>query len=189
MEKSIITQKIPSFSDPFRSILLEHNRRYPQWQIEDIYKLIHQAAMGSEHAVRNIPAVQEWMERELAILGEGPEEPLVDPIRPDRCILRIHLRPYVRIDGDPQALVEAFITSANQFKGSTDDLENFWATARLMAVERKLPVKPTEMDDLFDEAKKEGFPAHEHSRIFEELYRPAYRVIAAELVESLDLPN
>jgi len=189
MEKSTVPQNIPFFSDPFRFILLDHNQRYPHWQMEDIYKMIHQAALGSEHAVKNIPAVQNWMERELAIMGEGPEEPLLDPIRPDRSILRIHLRPYVGMHGDPRALVEAFISTANRFKGSIDDLENFWATARQMAVERKLPVKPTEMDSLFDKAKKEGFPAHEHSSIFEKLYRPAYRVVAAEFVASLHLLN
>jgi len=189
MEKSIEIQRIPSSPDPFRRILLEHNRRYPRWQVEDVYKLIHQAAKGSEHAVKNVSAVQKWMEQELATMGEGPEESVTDPIRPDNLILRIHLRPYVAKGGDPQVLVNAFITTANQFVGTRDELERYWASAEQLAMEEKLPVKPEKMNEFFTEARKAGFPAYEHSLIYEDLYRPAYRVIGLELVPGLHLPK
>jgi len=189
MEKPTEISHDPSAPDLFRRILLEHNRKYPRWQAEDVYKLILQAAMGSEHAVKDIAAVQKWMERELATMGDGPEEPLTDPIRPDKRILRIHLRPYVAKGGDPQRLMEAFITTANQFTGIPDDLERYWATARQLAFEGTLQINPEKMEEFFNEARKQGFPAHEHSVIFEDLYRPAYRIVAMELVASLHLPK
>ena len=34
-------------------VLPAHFSRYPAMKIQDIYKLIHQAALGSEHAVSN----------------------------------------------------------------------------------------------------------------------------------------
>jgi hypothetical protein len=34
-----------------RDILIEHARRYPCWELDDVYKLIHQGAMGSKHEV------------------------------------------------------------------------------------------------------------------------------------------
>ena len=33
------------------SLLRNHFNRYPLMQVQDVYKLLHQAAMGSEHAV------------------------------------------------------------------------------------------------------------------------------------------
>ena len=54
------------------SILLDHQKRYPLWQIKDVYKLLHQAAMGSEHAVQDEDGVRSWMERELKEMEEVP---------------------------------------------------------------------------------------------------------------------
>ena len=78
---------------PMNKILQDHLARYPKMQARDVYKLLHQAAMGSEHAVTDIASARAWLERELAEIGPGPAEPLVDPISPDGQIARIHLRP------------------------------------------------------------------------------------------------
>ena len=174
-------------NDAFRRILLDHHERYPRWGVEDVYKLIHQAAMGSEHAVKNTLAVHDWMERELATMREGPKEPLMDPIRPDARIVRIHLRPYIARGGSAFALVEAFIATANNFKGSMKDLDSYWASARQMAFEGDLPFDPEKMDKFFAKAHKTNFEAHEHSAVYEKLYRPAYRVIMKDLLPSLRL--
>jgi hypothetical protein len=174
-------------TDAFRRILLDHHERYPRWAVEDVYKLIHQAAMGSEHAVKNTLAVHDWMERELASMGAGPTEPLMDPIRPDGRIVRIHLRPYIARSGSAFALVEAFIATANNFKGSIKDLDFYWATARQMAVDGDLPFDPQKMDKFFAKAHKANSEAHEHSAVYEKLYCPAYRVIWKELLPNLRL--
>lgn len=174
-------------TEAFRRILLEHHERYPRWGVEDVYKLIHQAAMGSEHAVKNTLAVHDWMERELATMGEGPKEPLMDPICPDGSIVRIHLRPYIARGGSAFALVEAFIATANNFKGSMKDMDIYWASARQMAVDGDLPFDPEKMDKFVSKAHKANFEAHEHSAVYEKLYRPAYRIIWKELLPSLRL--
>ena len=76
-----------------RRMLLDHNRRYPHCGVEDLYKLLHQAAMGSEHAAPEESIARSWLEQELSQLGPGPAEPIVDPIRPDGEVVRVHLRP------------------------------------------------------------------------------------------------
>src|SRR5688572_27361535 len=65
-----------------RRILSDHTRRYPRMAIQDLYKLIFQASFGSEHAVTSLSDTEAWLTRELAALGSGPEEPMVDPISP-----------------------------------------------------------------------------------------------------------
>jgi len=36
--------------DTYRQILAAHVKRYPRLGIQDLYKLVYQGAMGSEHA-------------------------------------------------------------------------------------------------------------------------------------------
>ena len=110
-------------------VIKAHLLRYPQMQIADMYKLLHQAALGSEHAVRDEQAVRDWLERELSEMEAGPNDPLFDPISPDGKILRIHLRPYVRAGKNPEPLLRAFIQTANEWHGSPETLKEYGTAA------------------------------------------------------------
>ncbi len=164
----------------FRQIITRQMIRYPRMEVQDLYKLIHQAAMGSEHAISSVDVARSWLEREVAELGEGPEEPVVDAISPDGQIVRINLRPYLRSGGDLPALLDAFIQTANEYQGTTDKLRHFGSYARRMAEEGGLPLDPAELASFFDRMEAEGFPAVHHSSAYEEAYHPAYRVILYE---------
>ena len=129
----------PSTSLTITRVLLQHSGRYPLWQVEDLYKLLHQVALGSEHAVRDEAGVREWMRRELLEMGAGPDEPEVDPISHDGRIVRVHLRPYVANGKDPEHLLQAFIRTANGFKGSIDTLTAYWQQAEALAAAGQLP--------------------------------------------------
>ena len=95
-------------------VLQDHISRYPALQIQDLYKLLHQAAMGSEHAVSDRGSVERWMTRELLEMGTGTAEPLIDPISDNGEIVRVHLRPYMSAGQDPVKLLDAFIRTANE---------------------------------------------------------------------------
>ena len=156
----------------FEPVLRNHLARYPAMQIRDVYKLIHQAAMGSEHAVSNIEGVRKWMERELAEIGDGIDEPLIDPISEDGQILRVHLRPFVAQGGDPEMLLNAFIRTANEFHGVVDVLKKYWNVAT--GIDFFLSA---EMDEFIESMRAKNYPAVHHSPDYERLYRPAYRVV------------
>ena len=162
-----------------RHILGGQIRRYPQMQPVDLYKLLHQGSLGSEHAVPDEAAVRAWLERELAGLGDGPEEPEIDPISPGGEIVRVHLRPYLAAGGDPERLLEAFVCTAREFVGSKEQLRSWGEAAERMAQEGLLPFAPDELGRLLRDGEELGFPAAHHSRLYQELYRPAYRVVAA----------
>jgi len=102
----------------FRRILENHFLRYPQMQIADLYKLLHQAALGSEHAVRDERVARDWLEDELVEMGDGPDDPLMDPLTPDGQILRVHLRPYRRAGKKSEMLLKAFIQTANEWRST-----------------------------------------------------------------------
>jgi hypothetical protein len=168
----------------FRKILLRQTERYPLWEIEDLYKLIHQAAMGSEHAVSNSAAAQAWLDREIKSLAEGPEEPAIDPISPDGAIVRVNLRPYLAMKGDLRALLEAFVQTANEYPGSEDDLIRYWLLSERLAAEADLPFDVSDMREHIDQMQFLGYPAVHHSEQYSESYRPAYRVVATQFFTS-----
>lgn len=161
------------------TILRSHSRRYPSWQVQDVYKLAHQAAFGPGHMVKDPSSARLWLDRELAEMGEGPTEPVIDPISADGAIVRVHLRPYLAGSGDPEALLAAFLDSANQYKGEAEILEVNW-----VHIGKYCSFPAAEMSAFFKEMKVQGYPAVHHSEEYRKHYRPAYRVIGLKY-----LPN
>ncbi|MCS6848545.1 MAG: hypothetical protein RMN52_12640 [Anaerolineae bacterium] len=162
----------------FESILRDHLRRYPLMQAEDVYKLLHQACLGSEHAVRDLDGVRRWLARELAEMGAGPDDPLIDPIAPDGRIVRVHLRPYVAAGHDPAQLLDAFVRTANGYRGSHDDLQRALDEAIALAEAGVVTLDARRLRELSRSLAAQGFPAIHHSDAYERAYRPAYRVVA-----------
>jgi hypothetical protein len=161
-----------------RDILIEHARRYPCWELDDVYKLIHQAAMGSEHATTDEAHAREWLTRELADLRSGPVELLLDPISADGLIVRVHLRPFASLGLDSEALLAAFLRTGKEFRGSTDRIEESFSEAARLARGGLLAFGETDVLSLIARMKSVGFPAVHHSAVFEAAYHPAYRVVA-----------
>ena len=159
-----------------QSILRDHARRYPRWNEFDLYKLLHQAERGSEHTLTDGRAESQWLDRELAHLGPGPIEPLIDPIRADGQLVRIHLRPWLERGLDPATLLEAFLQTARRWQASSTGLEAALHSAESLAEQLGLPVEA--VAKCAARMKPLGFPAVHHSRTFEAEYRPAYRVVA-----------
>jgi hypothetical protein len=163
-------------------ILFDHNRRYPLWTVKDLYKLVHQAALGSEHALSDEARVRRWLSEELARLGPGPGDPLIDPISPDGRIVRVHLRPFKTLHLDPEALLSAFIRTAREFPPSPSRLGEYSAAAARLATEGELPFDTSQVSTFFAEMQAASYPAAHHSPAYVAAYHPAYRVIARELL-------
>jgi len=168
-----------TYTASLRRVLLSHSRRYPLWKVEDLYKLIHQAAMGSEHAVSDEAGAREWLREEIRNLGPGPEEPLVDLISPGGEVARVHLRPFVRTRRKLEVLLHAFLRTASEFSGSMDRLEAFGRQADEIAAEGALSFNEQEVKAYLEKMKEKSFPAVHHSAVFAIEYRPAYRVVAS----------
>lgn len=165
------------------NILKKRQIRYPAWQLQDLYKLLVQAALGSEHAVSDLQSARRWLERELGEMGDGPKEPIYDPIAPDGSIIHIHLRPYIAAGRDTQSLLEAFIATANTYHGSREQLASWCSLAIEMCRNGELSFDAQEAQAFFAEMGENGYPAVHHSPVYQRLYRPAYRVVLRALIE------
>jgi hypothetical protein len=159
-------------------ILCAHTARYPLWALDDLYKLVHQASMGSEHAYIDEVQARDWLTREFASLGRGPEEVLIDPISPDGKLVRVHLRPFVRLQLDGELLLKAFVRTSKEFLGSASQLLEYAEIAADLARAGVLRFNYSDVTQYISRMKAAGFPSIHHSPAYVAAYRPAYRVVA-----------
>lgn len=164
-------------------LLSAHLARYPAMQLEDIYKLLHQAALGPGHAVDNPVAARKRLDEELAALGEAPDELLQDVISPDGRLARVHLRPYLAAGADPSALHRAFVDTANTYPASPDKLAKFCGCLGDLAAAGGIPFAREDVLAYFDKIVRDGYPAVHHSEAYRNAYLPAYRVVAVDLLK------
>jgi hypothetical protein len=157
-------------------------------EVQDLYKLLHQASLGSEHAVEDAAAARAWMAREIAALGTGPDEPLVDTLGAGGRYARVHLRPYLAAGGSPARLLAAFVQTANAAPLDTGRLACARAAALGLARAGALPWPEAAIAGFFSEQARAGDPAVHHSPAFEAPYRPAYRLVALDLLDALGVP-
>lgn len=165
-----------------KSILIDHSQRYPHWTLDDLYKLIHQASMGSEHYIEDETSVRNWLIAELKQLEPGPYEPLVDPISPDGKLVRVHLRPFSVLNIDAELLLQAFILTGTRIPASADVLFEYAEQAVNLAENGSLPFGSEEIHRYIHSLRTLGFPAIHHSKRFINEYSPAYRVVAFDLL-------
>ena len=180
----IFAQIKPNNTD-MEKLIERQVKMYPSMELQDVYKFLMQAALGSEHAVPDSAFVQKWMNDEIKNLDWNHMDSLIEPLLPDGQIIRVNLRPYIKAGYDTNILLHAFIQTANNFKGSRDTLEKFLNIVLKMIDEGKLKFSRTDAAKYFIELKKKGYPAVHHSEKYEELYSPAYRVVEKKYVSFL----
>jgi hypothetical protein len=165
-------------------LLQQHFARYPQMRLEDIYKLLHQAALGPGHALGDPEQARVRLEQEAAALGNGPDEPLRDVISPDGRLARVHLRAYVNSGASLDDLCRAFVATAADYPASLDKLGKFCGCLGDLAAAGGIPFAQQDVIRFFEQIAKSGYPAIHHSPQFSSAYKPAYRVIAIDLLKS-----
>ncbi len=172
----------PSLSQEkaYRQILALHATRYPRLQVQDLYKLVYQGALGSEHAATDATQARVWLEREVDGLMDGPQEPIFEPISADGQVVRVNLRPYVAERSDMSALLEGFTRTAKEYKGTEGQLRRYWCYTERMAEEGALGLAANELKSFFEEMEAHCFPTVHHSEVYKRAYQPAYRVVARQ---------
>jgi hypothetical protein len=172
----------PAEAVAMRRIISAQAMRHPQMEPQDLYKLLHQAAMGSAHAIEDTAGVRLWMERELVTMGDRPIDPLVDTIAPDGAVVLVHLRPWVAAGRSTDSLLQAFVRSAGTIPPDTAKLARYLDLAEGMVREGGLPFGAAAWRDLVEGQRRGGFPAVHHSPSYEMAYHPAYRVVQGALL-------
>jgi hypothetical protein len=179
---------LPAEEIACRLVLADQCARYPLMGVADLYKLAHQAAMGSEHAVTDVDAARALLIGEVAIMGAAPPVPVVEPISADGRIVRVNLRPYVAGGYDVDALLAAFLETGRTYEGSPGALTRAGAVVARWVRECPGPAgSPTAWRGYFRTKRVAGFPPGHHSDRYRSAYRPAYRVVLRALLPALNV--
>lgn len=159
--------------------------RHPDMQPADVYKLLHQAALGPAHAV-NLDDAENALLAEIASLPAATHpEPLLEVISPDGRLARVHLRPYLAAGHDPRALAQAFAATATGYEGSVERLGKFCGCLGDLADAGGLPLARAEVEAFMNARRDEGWPAVRHSEAYRAAHSPAYRVVDLQLLPAL----
>lgn len=167
-------------------LLGHHLRHYPLMQLDDIYKLLQQSALGAGHALDDAKVLRETFDSEIASMGSGPEEPVADVISPDGRLARIHLRPYLEAGHNTDALFEAFVQTAREYPPAPDKLVKFCGCIADLAAAGGINFDPTEVTRYFTKIAREGYPIIRHSAAFRKAYKPAYRVVCLDFLPAVE---
>lgn len=165
-----------------------HVACYPLLGLRDAYKLLYQAVLGPEHLIASAGEFERRLLAEVAALRPGPHDPLWQPLRPDGALGRVHLRPFVAQGGDPALLSAACLRTALVHWGARADLEAVWERFTGLARQGLWPAfTPQGLDALPGELRRGGYPALHHSARYAHAYAPAYRVVSALQMATLNL--
>lgn len=147
----------------------------------DAYKWLFQATLGGEHAIQDPQAARNYLFEEwdsLSVLR--PDEPLVTPLTPDGKLLRLHLRPYKALRGEPNALLEAFVRSAGSFPPDKSRFLEVWSElGDLLTVSEAAGIHREDWEAFDEQARSQGYLAVHHSLAYVRTNQPAYRVLLA----------
>jgi hypothetical protein len=159
-----------------------HLDDHPLAGAEDLYKFLHQAVYGPGHAIPNREAAAAWLEREIEGLGPPLEAELsCEALGGEPPLVRVNLRPFVASGSDPDLLLDAFVASANQERGTSRRMEVVLSLAASYVQCAGRGELAPELESLTAELAEKGYPAIHHSAAYVEAYGPAYRVVEEAL--------
>ena len=164
-------------------LITSHFNRYPHIQIQDIYKLIYQGTMGVDHYLQNSETFEERLTTEMEKVQADGSLPLWEAIRPDGKLARLNLAACKAKTCDVAGLATLCYWTANLFRGNLEDLKTAWNTfQRLCHSHRIQKFKLDEVDQFSRQIEKNKFLPMHHSDIYQQTYKPAYRLIGREFL-------
>ncbi len=175
-------------------MLIAHYQTYPQMQIRDMLKFLHQSACGCEHFVSNEEDAIKYIASEAQNTGEniagettelcaeqgGRTEPL------DGEFCRVHLS-WIKAGLAPKTLGRLFVLSAEPAENGKEVLEEKVAVFQELVNKGRLPFDPAETGQEIAGWREAGYPPCRHTEHFRSTYVPAYRVIKKEYAMFLPL--
>ncbi len=176
--------------DGLLGLLHQQLKWYPRIQVRDVYKLIYQGAMGPEHMVATQQEFARRLETEFGSLHPARRERLLEAVRADQSLFRLNLRPYKARKHSVDGLVPVLLQTSRQTHGSMEALVGNWDIFVTLCERGEAgSIDYEEVRSLSRWLEHEGYPAVHHSQVYQQVYQPAYRLIAAELTPQLGLSH
>jgi len=169
--------------DCTRNLLIEHYKKYPDMQIQDIFKFLFQSSFGCEHLIADPSATTDYIRREAAECHPHIGE-FIEPLDGEYC--RVHLD-YLKKGLSAETFGKLFFLSAKSNINGKAILEEKLSVLTELITEGLLPFCKEKADEEIKKWHELGYPACHHSEQFRNAYHPAYRVIRKEYALFLPL--
>ena len=171
-------------------IIRHHLSWYPLMRPRDVYKLLYQGVLGSEHLIASPEGFIRYLVEEFDPLLPDSSEQLLEPIRSDRSLYRINLRPFKSLKLTTDLLIPALLETARSFSGDLTQLRSTWLGFIMSCEQGQVSnFDIQEIQQFTAWLEKLGFPAVHHSETYSQEYQPAYRLIAAKFLHRLGLDD
>ncbi len=157
-----------------------HVERYPQAQPRDVYKLIFQGVYGVGHIITG-KAREYLMEEAGRIpLEDYPDRPLIEPVSPDGAMVRVNLRPFLRMNLSLDRLFQVMTASAD-VEGDDERFIELWRVFVGMVETGEITMELEGITGVQDSIDVKGIKPMHHTEPYRQAYYPAYRVVCLDL--------
>jgi hypothetical protein len=170
--------------EAIEALLREHLERRPLMRATDVYKLLFQGVFGVGHILSEGAWKKLEEEAESLDIDDHPTEPSIERVSADGSMMRVNLRPYLRVGFPLDRLYEA-MEETSKDRGATEKFLFVWSVFYELAGSGDMEVDGEELDSLNVEIVKKGPRPHHHSEPYRVAYYPAYRVVKREALERI----
>ena len=172
-EEKMINKELDKLSEGIEEILLIHYNRYPQMEITDFIKLIYQNSFGPRHMHNpSKEDVLKYLDEEIKVVTNETE--IIEDIGNG------YVRVYLSKETNIEKMSNDFLNSMIEDTYTETNIRVFYRKLNILIklIKKgsiKLPKK--ESINLVNEYLSNGINPVRHTKIYNELYKPHYRVI------------
>ncbi len=171
--------------DKLKQTVLEHIKKYPEMELQDILKMLFQNEFGPKHLAENEIECFKSLSTEINSIDYNENEELFEDIGCDA--LRLNLKA-IPVGTDLNYINKIIVNSASEFCGTNEKLVVKFGLLVVMAENQEIPFDIERVRDETNAFSKNGFKPISHSEVYKQNYSPSYRVISKkykELVETV----
>ena len=165
-----------------RSAIERQLATYPESTLQDIYKSFYQEHFGPGHIISDTASARRYLMVELSEMGET-QSPYFEPTGSQGDYVRVYLSAVTDSLITAEQLLDAFVRSANSRKEPTVSWMEKWEAIVSIIQANKIELEGFETDlPLLTEAAQNNQAVH-HSRRYNEVYHPHYRIVERGIFE------
>ena len=168
--------------EAFKNAIKAHCQKYPDLEIQDLFKFLHQSAFGCEHLVSSPEASCDYILSEYK--GCAKKGALIEPLGGE--FSRVNLA-YLDTGLSAFTLSWLFYLSSREEKRDESNFNNMLLALKELACSKEIPFSWDELEEKLSWWAEKGYQPLHHSDKFREKYSPAYRVISNKYVKYLEL--
>ena len=172
-EEKKINKELDKLAEGIEDILLEHYQKYPQMELNDFIKLIYQNSFGPRHMHNpSKEDVLKYLDEEIKVVTNETE--IIEDIGNG------YVRVYLSKETNIEKMSNDFLNSMIEDTYTETNIRVFYRKINILIklIKKgsiKLPKK--ESINLVNEYLSNGINPVRHTKIYNELYKPHYRVI------------